>query len=194
MKQLAHATVVVPLLALSGCAALSTPASPPSAAHVTASATTSPSAPTETPVVAPPLSPTAPEFVYRNPKIGVVYLRAYQDAAGRLFGPQVMYQIAEPGGWNLDAVEDGRPLADASFEIPARSLAIAPARGAQERPADSPLLDPAKAAQITLTGLMRQEDQAQAEAMARQAGDRVAMFDTEAGWLLMPADAPPIPR
>lgn len=146
------------------------------------------------PAVAPPSLPTAPESVYRNPKIGVVYLRAYQDAAGRLFGPQVMYQITEAGGWNLDAVENDRTLADASFEIPARSLAIAPARGAPERPADSPLLDPAKAAQITLTGLMRQEDQEQAEAMALQAGDRVAMFDAEAGWLLMPAEAPPIQR
>ena len=63
-------------------------------------------------------------------RIGLKNFGAYQDAAGRLFGPQVMYQIAEPGGWNLDAVEDGRPLADASFETPERSLAIALARGA----------------------------------------------------------------
>lgn len=194
MKLLACVSIVIPLLVLSGCAALSTPASPSPAAHVPVSATTSPSAPTEMPVVAPPPAPTAPESVYRNPKIGVVYLRAYQDATGRLFGPQVMYQITEPGGWNLAAVENDRPIADASFEFPARSLAIVPAQGAPERPANSPLLDPAKAAQITLTGLMRPEDQAQAEAMARQAGDRVAMFDTEAGWLLMPAESPSIQR
>ncbi len=190
MKPLVSISFSVLSLALGGCAALITPSSPPSAAHIPVSAAMIPAMPAETPAPAAP-PPTASESVYRDPRIGTVYLRAYQDAAGRLFGPQVMYQVTEPGGWNLDAVEHDRALADASFEIPSRSLAIAPARNVSERAADSPLLDPAKVAQITLTGLMRQEDQAQAEAMARQTGNRVAMFDAEAGWLLMPAEPPP---
>ena len=187
MKTLAYLSAGILALGLNGCAALNTPPPAATALSVPVSATISPAVPAETPAPAAP-PPNAPESVYRNPKIGVVYLRAHQDAAGRLFGPQVVYQITEPGGWNLEMLEHGRSLADANVEISSRSLVIAPARDLPERPGNSPLLDPAKATQIVLTGLMRQEDQAQAEAMARQAGDRVAMFDAEAGWLLMPPD------
>lgn len=66
-------------------------------------------------VVAPPLLP-APTVsdrqpVYRNPRIGKIYLRAHEDANGRLVGPQVIYQIVEPGGWNAAALEQGEPRA-----------------------------------------------------------------------------------
>ena len=51
----------------------------------------------------------------------MVYLRAYQDAAGRLFGPQVMYQVIEPGSWNVDAIEQGKAyIAAANLEVPSR--------------------------------------------------------------------------
>lgn len=57
----------------------------------------------------PAVPPPAPSGVYRAPQIGKVFLRAHVDANGRLFGPQVVYQIVAPGGWNLDAMEPADP-------------------------------------------------------------------------------------
>ena len=158
-------------LALAGCA------SPP------ARVATAPAAPREAAPPAP--APETPEPVYRNPKIGVVYLRAHEDAQGRLLGPQVMYQVVEPGGWNIDAAEEGRgfiPVSNAA--MPAVQSAGRPCVG----PENSPLLDPEFAGKTTILDLMRLEDRNEAEAVARRAGDgRIAVFDDQAGWLLVPA-------
>jgi len=134
--------------------------------------------------------PSPPEPVYRNPKIGVVYLRAYEDAQGRLLGPQIMYQVTDPGGWNIDAVQNGNGYIPAvNVEVPpgTASAYAAPAREMKAPPLDRPLLDPEAAARIVMTGLMRLEDRPQAEAMARQAGAGFsAVFDSEGGWLVVP--------
>lgn len=134
--------------------------------------------------------PSHPEAIYRNPKIGAVHLRAYQGEDGRLYGPQIVYQITEPGGWNVEALDqDGAYIPAANLDLPAsaNSPNILPARAAPPLPADAPMLDPAKSAQIVITGLMRKSDLAQAEAMAREeGGGLVPVFDSEAGWLLMP--------
>jgi hypothetical protein len=142
-----------------------------------------------------PLTPAAPEAVYRNPKIGLVYLRAHQDAAGRLLGPQLMYQVIDPGGWNVEAVEQGRGY------IPAVNVELPPGQGSPYAAAarvlppvadSSPLLDPAAAAGIVITGLMRRDDQAEAEGLARRQGTGSrAQYDEQAGWLLLPPDRPP---
>jgi hypothetical protein len=62
-------------------------------------------------------------------------------------------------------------------------------------PSGSPLMDPEKAARIVATGLMDPGARARAEDLARQAGGgRSAVFDVQAGWLLVPAteaSAPP---
>ena len=133
----------------------------------------------------------APQPIYRNPKIAAVILRSHQDAEGRLFGPQVMYQVTDPGGWNLEAVEEGRGF------IPDSNAAVQPgavpadsplAREAPQMPRDAPLLDPDLAARIAITGLMVEEDRPRAEALARQAGvGMAAVFDPSAGWLLVPS-------
>jgi hypothetical protein len=132
----------------------------------------------------------APEPVYRNPKIAMVTLRAHQDAEGRLLGPQVMYQIAEPGGWNIEAVERGRGFVSAAnleAQANANRSDLVPGREVPPVPPDAPLLDPERAARITITGLMREDERAEAEARARQAGQgTAAIFDREAGWLLIP--------
>jgi hypothetical protein len=65
-------------------------------------------APAPAPAAETPQGPTA---IYRNPRIGKVYLRAHEDASGRLLGPQVVYQVIEPGGWNVSALEQGEPRA-----------------------------------------------------------------------------------
>ena len=152
---------------------------------------------TSSPVSLPPavtVPPAHPEAVYHNPKIGVVYLRAHEDADGRLFGPQLVYQITDPGGWNVDALDQsGAYIPVTNLEVPAdaASPSLAPARQAPPIPPDAPMLDPAKSDKIVITGLMRKENQAQAEAMARRDGEgRVAVFDSEAGWLLMPVTTP----
>ena len=133
----------------------------------------------------------------RNPKIGIVYLRAHQDAEGRSPGPQVMYQVTDPGGWNIEAVDQGRAYIPAvNLEVPPNigSPYVVPAREVPPLPVNAPLLDPVKSAQIVMTGLMGRGDQAQAEAMARKAGEgRIAVFDSQAGWSLMPSPAAPAP-
>jgi hypothetical protein len=162
-------------------------ASPPRPAAIDASAKQAPPA-------APLLLPQpAPEPVYRNPKIGVVHLRAHEDAQGRLLGPQVMYQVVDPGGWNLEAVERGGGIiAPANREAAPNAVSpYAPqARETIPPPADSPLLDPDQAGRIGITGLMSLGDKTAAEAMAaREGGDRIAIFDDQAGWLLIPRAA-----
>jgi len=159
---------------------------PPPVAAVAPPVPASPSIPPEPPSLAPPSEP-----VYLNPKIGIVHLRAHQDADGRLLGPQIMYQVTDPGGWNVEAVERGEGYIPAvNIEVPpnAGSPYVVPARAAGSAPLDSPLVDPDAAADIVITGLMSPEEKPQAEAMAREAGGgRIAVFDPQAGWLLLPA-------
>jgi hypothetical protein len=123
--------------------------------------------------------PDPPEPIYRNPRIGVVYLRAHQDAEGRLLGPQVMYQVVDPGGWNIQALESGAGyLPSTNVQVPSV-------------PEDEPLLDPDAARSITITGLMAPEDRPEAEAMAgRTGGPCAAVYDKQAGWLLIPIRKP----
>jgi len=176
------------LLAL--CAAAGCVAPPPPAAVPAAPPPAPPAAPAPPPLAPAAVLPNPTAPVYRNPKIAMVYLRAHQDAAGRLLGPQVMYQVADPGGWNVEAVDQGRAYIPAvNLEIPPGqgSPYVVPAREVPPAPARAALLDPAQAGQITFTGLMRREDQARAEALARDAGSgRTAAFDPEAGWILLP--------
>lgn len=146
-----------------------------------------PSAPT------PPTSvPIAEAAVYRNPTIRVVQLRSYEDADGRLFGPQVMYQIVEPGGWNVEAAES-KSSRGAKNEIPSPTISSPALKAENSSVADRPLLDPAQTDDIVLTGLMRESDRLQAEAMARNTGDRSAIFDRDAGWFLLRRSPPLFP-
>ena len=174
------------LLAAAGCAS-QRPAVRP----------TEPSSPSPLPAPSAPsprLLAPPPEPVYRNPKIGIVYLRAHLDAQGRLLGPQVMYQITDPGGWNLDALDGGRgfiPAANLEAAPNIGSPYVIPAREVPLLPTDSPLLDPAIAGQVTITGLMAPEDRERAEALARRDGGAgMAVFDQEAGWLVIPRPSP----
>lgn len=140
------------------------------------------------------VGPEQAQPLYRNPRIGVVYLGAHQDAAGRLLGPQVMYQVIDPGGWNLSAIEQGNayiPAANIDGAANAAGPLLIPMRDAPEDPATTPLLDAKAAAGITITGLMNAGDRAEAEAMAKRAGGAlVAVFDRQAGWLLVPLGKP----
>jgi hypothetical protein len=140
------------------------------------------------------VGPEQAQPLYRNPKIGVVYLGAHQDAAGRLLGPQVMYQVIDPGGWNLSAIEQGDAYIPAANLEGAANAAGPPLIPVRDAPADSettPLLDAKAAAGITITGLMDEGDRAEAEAMAKRAGGAlVAVFDRQAGWLLVPPGKP----
>ncbi len=145
--------------------------------------------------VSVPMLPPVPEAVYRNPKIGLVYLRAHQDVEGRLLGPQVMYQIVDPGGWNTEAVEQGRGyIPTVNQEAPPGPgwSAAVPARIVPPLADSSPLHDPAAAADIVITGLMRPEDKPEAEELAQKQGPGTrAQYDEQAGWLLLPPARPP---
>jgi hypothetical protein len=144
----------------------------------------------EFPPAPAPVAPAAAEPVYRNPKIAMVTLRAYQDAAGRLFGPQVMYQVTDPGAWNVEAVEQGKSyIAAANLEVPPEvgSPYVVPAREVSPAPPDSPLLDLGVATKTVITGLGRPEDKPRADQLARQAGGEArAVYDDQLGWLLVP--------
>jgi hypothetical protein len=159
-------------------------------------------APAILPAVAPsprppavPMAPVVPEPVYLNPKIGMVTLRAHQDAEGRLLGPQVMYQVVDPGRWNIDAVEQGRGyIPSVNLEVPPNqgSPYVVPAREIPPLASSSVLLDPTAAAGIVITGLMRPEDKPEAEGLARRQGaGATAVYDEQAGWLLLPAKRSP---
>jgi len=177
------AAVLLPLLA-AGCASQRQAAPTAHEAGPLAPSIPKPESPIPVPAA------EAPQPIYRNPKIAAVTLRAYQDAEGRLFGPQVMYEVTDPGGWNLGALENGTgfvPATNLGVPPSVEPAGIAPAREAPPLPRDAPLLDPDRAARITITGLMREEDRARAEALARQAGEgTAAVFDPSAGWLLIP--------
>jgi hypothetical protein len=138
------------------------------------------------PPAAPPRAASASTPVYRNPTIGVVYLRAHQDAEGRLLGPQIIYQVVDPGGWNLEAVDSGH------VSVSPSNRELAPENASL--PGDRSPLDPARAVGITITGLVRRQDRPEAEAMAmRVGGGNEAVFDPQAGWLLVPPEpAPPV--
>jgi hypothetical protein len=142
-----------------------------------------------------PMIPPAPEAVYRNPKIGVIYLRAHQDADGKLLGPQVMYQVVDPGGWNIAAVEQGGgyiPVVNLEAPPGPGSPHAAPARAVPTLADSSPLLDPPAAAEIVITGLMRLADEPEADELARRRGPGVsAQYDEQAGWLLLPPGRKP---
>jgi hypothetical protein len=75
--------------------------------------------------------------VYRNPKIGKIYLRAHEDANGRLVGPQVIYQIVEPGGWNVAAIEQGEPRASDPRLRESAPTIVDPAAGWMLEPAEA---------------------------------------------------------
>jgi hypothetical protein len=127
--------------------------------------------------------PDESQAIYRNPKIGVVYLRAHQDSEGRLLGPQIMYQVVDPGGWNIQALEGGNGyLPAANTHVPAIQMPSVPE--------DEPLQDPDAARSITITGLMSQGDRSEAEEMAAKAGGCAAVYDKQAGWLLIPVRKP----
>jgi hypothetical protein len=100
-------------------------------------------APLPAPVaVPPPALPAAGESgrlpVYHNPKIGKIYLRAHEDANGRLVGPQVIYQIVEPGGWNVAALEQGEPRASDPRLRESAPTIVDPAAGWMLEPAKEP--------------------------------------------------------
>jgi len=95
-----------------------------------------------------------------------------------------MYQIVEPGGWNVEAAESKSSLG-AKNEIPVPTLSTSSLVAENSSVSDRPLLDPAQADDIVLTGLMRESDRPQAEAMARNTGNRSAIFDRDAGWFLL---------
>jgi hypothetical protein len=101
-----------------------------------------------------------------------------------------MYQVTDPGSWNVEAVEQGKGyIAAANLEVPPNvgSPYVVPAREIPPVPPDSPLLDPPVAAKTRITGLGRPEDKPRAESLARQAGDGcTAVYDDQLGWLLVP--------
>ena len=90
-----------------------------------------------------------------------------------MLGPQVMYEVTDPGGWNVDALDQGRGY------IPAANQPAPVGAGA----------DADRGTHITITGLMDPADQTQAQALARREGDgRTAVFDPQAGWLILQKD------
>lgn len=97
---LVHPKTLIPFvfLAAGGCASVHAPA----AAAVSV-------APRPSSGAGPLESDGQAQLVYRPPKIARIYLRAHEDANGRLVGPQVIYQIIEPGGWNVGALDKSVP-------------------------------------------------------------------------------------
>jgi len=100
----------------------------------------------------PPEAAQGPSAVYRNPRIGRIYLRAHEDANGRLLGPQVIYQIVEPGGWNVAALDQGEPRAADPRLREGPPSVLDPAAGWMLAPAPAADLTPNKATSETAQG------------------------------------------
>lgn len=128
--------------------------------------------------------------LYNNPKIAKVILAPHIDKDGRMYGPQEMYQVAEEGGWNIDALEPGASgyIPSVNIEVPANigNPVVAPARRAPDLPAGSRhLAEEIDLSRVDVTGLFNESDRAQAEAMASAKGLN-AEWDEELGWILVP--------
>jgi hypothetical protein len=123
--------------------------------------------------------------VYRNPTIAVVTLRSHIDEQGRLLGPQVMYQITDPGGWNIDSIEqDGTKM-----PLVGDVLSLAALKQSPNNPSTKlePLLDISQRSKVIITGLMDPRERSKAEAFRRETkSDSDLIYDPSAGWLLLP--------
>lgn len=128
--------------------------------------------------------------VYIPPKIVKTVLAPYQDEKGRLFGAQEMYEVIEEGRLNPEALE--RP--DLAY-IPPENLIVPPGMG---NPVSAPAMDRAfqeaprlpidliDPRDITITGLLEQEEnRSRAQRMADASAKR-AVFDPDLGWVLVP--------
>jgi len=100
----------------------------------------------------PPEAEQGPGAVYHNPRIGKIYLRAHEDANGRLLGPQVIYQIVEPGGWNVAALDQGEPRAADPRLREGPPAVLDPAAGWMLEPAPAAGLASKKATSETAQG------------------------------------------
>ena len=129
--------------------------------------------------------------IYNNPKIAKVVLAPHIDKNGRLYGAQEMYQVADEGGWNIEALEPGASgyIPSVNVETPANvgNPIAAPARRSPPVPAESKnLIDQIDAENVVITGLLNQTDEAQAKNMAKEKG-LLAVWDEQLGWILIPA-------
>jgi hypothetical protein len=83
-----------------------------------------------------------------------------------------MYQVTEPGGWNLEAIDQGRAyIPSVNSEAPDMGRRDSPESGVAARG-------------CTITGLMTPADKDKAETMARKTGG-TAFFDDQAGWVVL---------
>lgn len=140
------------------------------------------------PMAQTPASQGTPVFL--PPKITKTVLAPYEDEKGRLFGPQVMYQVVQEGHMNVNALQNP----DLAY-IPPENIVVPPGMGnpvstpamqraAEEAPRLS--LDTIDPRDVTVTGLLSKiENRAEAERMAKAAGRR-AVFDPDIGWILVP--------
>jgi len=117
--------------------------------------------------------------VYRNPTIAVVELRSHIDEQGRLLGPQLMYQVIDPGGWNLDQVDkQGGRLRDSlrpSYKNPQIATDL------------EPILPENILKEVIFTGIMQYSEKSLADAIRLSHNATFGLlYDTKAGWLLIP--------
>lgn len=128
--------------------------------------------------------------IYNNPKIAKVILAPHIDKNGRLYGSQEMYQVADEGGWNVEALEPGTSgyIPATNVETPANigNPVAAPARRSPPIPNESKhLVDEIDPENVVITGLLSQSEQTQANNMAAEKG-MMAAWDEQLGWLLIP--------
>jgi hypothetical protein len=118
--------------------------------------------------------------VYRNPTIAVVELRSHIDEQGRLLGPQLMYQVTDPGGWNLEVVDKqgGRII---------NSSAIKASQQQASNEGIETILPKNMLSAVIFTGCMQYDEKPQAD-IFRLAHDPTfsLIYDPKAGWLLIP--------
>ena len=102
-----------------------------------------------------------------------------------MLGPQVMYQITDPGGWNIDSIEQDGTKMPLFGDV----LSLAALKQSPNNPSTKlePLLDISQRSKVIITGLMDPMERSKAEAFRRETkSDSDLIYDPSAGWLLLP--------
>lgn len=131
-----------------------------------------------------------PVPVYRSPKVREIKMDAYVNERGEAFPPSVKYVVADPGGWNLEALRNP----SVSYVPPENSLDI-PSSGSHytrmtqsssgSAPSPSRFLYDLK--DVKVTGFTELGQEARARSMASSSD--TAIFDSNLGWILVPKSA-----
>jgi len=124
----------------------------------------------------------------------MIHLEPYMDAEGNAYGPQVKYQIEDPGGWNMSALRNPSTAyvpTNMTPQMPQMSGHVVAYTGQDRTPAPTlSLRELYKIDDIEVLGFVeRSQEPLAAEAEKRKGNTHIRYFDEKLGWMLIPKAA-----